>query len=250
MLSPHNSLSELEFTPEKADQAGMIPFIYQGKDGNTLPYRQLVTGGEKEGDFALLLFFHGAGSVGEDNYLQLRIFGPPLLRFFAAHPEFSKCVTLFPQCPKECKWVDVPWTLPEHTLPPEPSIHMKLTMELLMKKKKEFNISSGRTFLAGISMGGFAVWDIASRMPEEFAGIFAMCGGGDIAQAHKLKAHRIFCIHGGEDTVVLTKRSRDMVHALKEAGNKTLIYEELPGIQHNCWDDALKDDRAFLHLFQ
>ena len=71
-----------------------------------------------------------------------------------------------------------------------------------------------------------------------------------IAQAPKLVNHRIFCIHGGDDGVVLTKRSRDMVKALKEAGCSSLIYEELPGIQHNCWDDALKDDRAFLQLFR
>ena len=251
MLSPHNSLSEQEFTPEKADQANMIPRIFTGKDGKgALPYRELVTGEEREGDFSLLLFFHGAGSVGEDNFLQTRIFGPPLLRFFKDHPEFSKCVTLMPQCPRDSKWVDVPWTLPFHTLPEEPSCHMKLAMELLAEKKKEFHISSRNTFLAGISMGGFAVWDMAERIPGEFAGIFAMCGGGDISLAHRLKDHRIFCIHGGADQVVLTKRSRDMVQALKDAGNPSLIYEELPGTGHNCWDDALKDDRAFLHLFR
>ena len=146
--------------------------------------------------------------------------------------------------------MDVPWTLPEHSLPGEPSMHMKLAMELLEEKRKEFHIQSANCFAAGISMGGFAVWDMASRLPEAFAGLFVMCGGGDIAQAPKLVNHRIFCIHGGDDGVVLTKRSRDMVKALKEAGCSSLIYEELPGIQHNCWDDALKDDRAFLQLFR
>ena len=76
-LSVHNSASELVVTPELIDSFGYEKLIFQDSTGFVLPYRRLVANPDLPGPFSLMIFFHGAGSVGEDNFLQMRISGPP-----------------------------------------------------------------------------------------------------------------------------------------------------------------------------
>ena len=248
-LSVHNSQSEVVIPESLIDEMGFEKFVYTGNRAVSLPYRQYLANFDKEGKPSLLIFFHGAGSVGTDNYLQCRIAAPPLERFFRNNPS-EKCVVLLPQCPsREEKWVDVPWNLPGHDIPEKPSKYMACAMELLEEKIREFSVDETRIYACGISMGGFAVWDIAARKPERFAGLFPICGGADLKTAPLLKNTKIWCVHGSVDTVVLTDRSRNMVRALEEAGNPSVIYEEVPGAGHNSWDHAFADDRALDYLF-
>ncbi|MBO5760307.1 MAG: phospholipase [Lentisphaeria bacterium] len=250
-LSVHNSRSEVIIEESVIDEMGFTRECYTDKNDSSqlLPYRQYLANFDKEGAPSLLLFFHGAGSVGTDNYLQCRITAPPYERFFKNHPD-EKCVVLLPQCPsREEKWVSVPWDLPCHDIPETPSKYMRLAMELLEEKIREFAVNEKRIYVNGISMGGFAAWDIAARMPERFAGIFPICGGADLKTAPLLKNMKIWCVHGEVDSTVLTQRSRDMIRALQEAGNTHTIYEEVPGAGHNSWDHAYKDDRALEYLF-
>ena len=71
--SIHNSASEQTVTPEMINAAGYEPLIHTMENGFTLPYRRLVANPEKPGPFSLMIFFHGTGSVGSDNFLQMRI---------------------------------------------------------------------------------------------------------------------------------------------------------------------------------
>lgn len=250
-LSVHNSPSEIVVSESHIDALGFTreSFVDPENVSLHLPYRQYLANFDKEGAPSLLLFFHGAGSVGRENYLQCRITAFPYERFFRNHPN-EKCVVLLPQCPSiEEKWVDRPWNLPSHDIPEEPSKYMRLAMLLLEEKIREFAVDEKKIYANGISMGGFAVWDIAARMPERFAGIFPICGGADLKTAPLLKNMKVWCVHGGVDTTVLTKRSQDMVQALKEAGNTRVVYEEVAGAGHNSWDHAFADDRALEYLF-
>ena len=248
-ISVHNSLSEVVIEERHIDEMGFEKFVYTGENSVTLPYRQYCANFDKEGKPSLLLFFHGAGSVGKDNYLQCRIAAPPLKRFFQNQTS-EKCVVILPQCPsREEKWVSVPWDLPCHDMPEQPSRYMACAMALLEEKIREFSVDEKRIYCCGISMGGFAVWDIAARMPERFAGLFPICGGADLKTAPLLKNMKIWCVHGELDTTVLTERSGKMVQALKDAGNTQVVYEVVPGAGHNSWDHAFADDRALEYLF-
>lgn len=246
-LSIHNSQSELEVTREMIDRAGLQPFTFTGNDGTTLPYRQLVAGADQPGDFALMIFFHGAGSVGEDNYAHVRIPGIPIARYLARH--HIKAVVLFPQCRKGHRWVEVPWSDPAHDLPSEPSVHMRLAMELLDSKLREFPVDPKRIYAGGISMGGYGAWDIVCRKPELFAAILAVCGGADVKQAPKLRNLAVYDIHGDSDGAVPVSRSRDMMEALRKQGNDRILYRELPGAGHNVWDPVFADETALDFIF-
>ena len=140
-LSVHNSQSEVVIPEALIDGMGFEKSVYAGKEGVSLPYRQYRANFDREGAPSLLIFFHGAGSVGTDKFLQCRIAAPPLERFFRNNPS-EKCVVILPQCPsREEKWVDVPWNLPSHDIPEKPSKYMACAMELLEEKIREFAVN-------------------------------------------------------------------------------------------------------------
>lgn len=246
-LSVHNSQSELAVTPEMIDSAGYESLVFKDSCGLTLPYRRLIANPEQLGRFSLMIFFHGAGSVGEDNFLQMRIPGLPLAEYVRKHR--LKTVLLFPQCRKACQWVDVPWGDLAHDLPDRPSMHMKAAMELLQSAVEDFSPDPKQIYAGGISMGGYGAWDIVSRMPETFSAILAICGGADVKLAPKLRHLRVCDYHGARDSVVPASRSRDMINALRAAGCRQIFYREIPDTDHNVWDAVFADETALNFIF-
>ena len=51
MISIHNSENELAQKPELIQKLGIGQFIYQGENGNTLPFCQYIHGADKPGKF-------------------------------------------------------------------------------------------------------------------------------------------------------------------------------------------------------
>lgn len=247
MISVHNSASELAQTPELIQQLGIRQLIFQNESGAALPYCQYIHGAEKPGKYILVFYFHGAGSRGDDNFLQIRVGAPPLAAYCGRHG--LKALILFPQCRENCQWVDVPWSSESHTLPAEPSFHMALAMKLLDAKLHEFDIDRSRIYTLGMSMGGYAVLDIVSRRPELFAAAASMCGGGDTSQAPKLRNIPFYLVHGDQDPAVPVVRSRSLAFALKAAGNEHVIYRELPGVAHDAWDPFFATSEGLDFLF-
>ena len=86
-------------------------------------------------------------------------------------------------------------------------------------------------------MGGYGSWDLAERMPERFAALVPICGGGDEAQADRLVGLPIWAWHGDADQAVPVERSRRMIAAIEKAGGKPK-YTELPGVGHDSWTPA------------
>lgn len=241
-ISVHNSAQELEITPEIIEQYGFEALSFDG-----MPYRQLVCNADRPGRFSLVMFLHGVGSVGVDNFAQLRGTGRPMADFCIARGE--KAVLIFPQCPAGSQWVDVPWDALSHSMPELPSEYMNKVLRLLDAKLQEFEVNQDRVYAGGISMGGYGAWDLVSRRPELFAAVLPICGGGDSAQAEALRHVAVYTLHGDQDSAVPVSRSRDMVRALLDAGNYRVVYRELPGIGHNAWDTAWADERALAWLF-
>ena len=99
---------------------------------------------------------------------------------------------------------------------PTPSLRM--TMEIVDDAIARYPVDRDRIYVMGISMGGYATWELLQRRPELFADALPCCGGGDVAQAPRLKDISIWAFHGSADKAVPVCRSRDMVSAIKAAG--------------------------------
>lgn len=223
----------------------MEQVVLTTEDGRTMNYCRRKMNWDLPGEPAVLLFLHGAGERGNDNEKQLFHGAREVTEWCEKNK--MKVLLLFPQCPEGKQWVDTPWNAPSHTIPAE-SESMKLAMTLLDEEIRIHKIDKSRVYISGISMGGFGTWDAISRYPEKFTAAFPVCGGADTAMADRVKNIPIRTYHGDSDTVVLTRRTRDMVEAVRKAGGN-ITYVEVPDCGHNSWTPAFQEDDNWKWLF-
>jgi|SRR5882757_6340983 len=125
---------------------------------------------------------------------------------------------------------------------------MGLAMKLLDKSIAENPVDTKRIYVTGLSMGGFATWEILQREPGKFAAAIPVCGGGDPAFVGKLAKVPIWIFHGSADGTVPPKRSRDMVAALTTVGGHP-VYTEYTGAGHDVWGQTYSDIKVWDWLF-
>lgn len=213
--------------------------------GAKLAYRLYKPkGAEGKEKLPLVLFLHGAGERGDDNQSQLK----HAVKYFVAGQEKYPCFIAAPQCPSRFQWVDTPWGNPKHSMPAQPTEPLRLAFEMVAALEKEFPIDPKRVYVTGLSMGGFGTWDAIQRAPKQFAAAVPVCGGADEALAPAIAKVPVWVFHGGNDDVVKTVRSRNIVDALKKAGGSPK-YTEYPGVGHGCWDQAYQDKDLLPWLF-
>lgn len=220
---------------------------YEGKEGDSLPYRLLKPKNyDQAKKYPLVIFLHGAGERGDDNTKQL-VHG---MNDFASDAIMDQypCFVLAPQCPDEAKWVDTPWTADFHKMPEKPSPAMAQTMAIVTLLGKEFSLDPTRLYITGLSMGGFGTWDAIQRWPDRFAAAAPICGGGDPHYAPRIAKLPIWAFHGDQDPAVKPERSREMIAAIKEAGGKPR-YTEYKDTGHDSWTATYKDPEFYRWLF-
>jgi predicted peptidase len=197
--------------------------------------------------YPLVLFLHGAGERGNDNSSQLQYL-PTWLAGAAWRQQFP-CFVIAPQCRAEHRWSAFNWSDKKSSpLAAEPTTDLAAAIAALEKVSASEPVDPDRVYLTGLSMGGYGSWELAARMPERFAAVSPICGGGDEAQAKKLTSLPIWCFHGGADQVVPVARSRAMIAAIEAAGGKPK-YTEFPGVGHDSWTPAYRDSGLLEWLF-
>ncbi len=223
---------------------------HQHIDGaDTIPYLLYTSDKAASSDTlpALVVFLHGAGERGNDNYQQLR----HCVRFFI-HDSVSQhypFLLLLPQCPEDQRWVNTDWRLPAHKMEAEPTAQMRTVKAIIDSLKRAHAIDTSRIYICGISMGGFGTWDALQRYPETFAAAIAICGGGDPAYASRIKNIPLYIFHGERDKLVKPIRSSQMYRALKRLHSKDLHYINYADLGHFCWDKAFSTPGIFQWLF-
>jgi len=125
----------------------------------------------------------------------------------------------------------------------------KMALGILEAVEKEYTVDPKRTYLTGLSMGGFGTWSLAFHHPEKWAAIVPVCGGGDPKGAEKIKDIPCWCFHGDEDNAVKVDLSRAMIEALKKAGGNPK-YDEYKGVGHNSWDKAYGTDELYTWMLK
>jgi predicted peptidase len=192
----------------------------------------------------IILFLHGAGERGSDGLLQTDVGLAHAIRMDRSR---FKTIVVMPQCLKDGWW--------------RTSQMEEMALATLAAATKEFKGDSKRTYLTGLSMGGYGSWDLAAKYPGKFAAVVPICGGivipehlrqqrPDLAAtaypdepksyeevAKKIGKTPVWIFHGGADEVVPVEGSRKLDAALKAAGGD-VRYTEYPGVGHNSWDKA------------
>lgn len=119
-------------------------------------------------------------------------------------------------------------------------------MEAFIKKQP---INPNRVYVTGQSMGGVGTFGAVSLRPDVFAAAIPVCGGWDPQDAGKMKNIAIWAFHGGNDKVVPTEFSRNMIAAIKKAGGSPK-YTEYAGVAHNSWSKTYASSETWKWLFQ
>lgn len=225
---------------------------YTDSLGNELQYRLLKPADyDSSRQYPLVLFLHGAGERGSDNFSQLKWgvthFAEPRMR--EQYPAF----VVAPQVPSDESWAPLgairdtsSFSMP---MKQEPTPSMRLTVELLDKLQDRYSIDDKRLYVTGISMGGFGTFDLIQRHPNRFAAAVPVCGGGDATRAFFIKDMPIWVFHGAKDEVVSPKYSRTMVRALRVAGGSP-GYTEYPDEGHiGAWVHAYSNPHLYEWMF-
>jgi sialate O-acetylesterase len=222
------------------------------ENGHVLPYRFYQPANlNPNKKYPLVLFFHGAGERGDDNRKQFLRF--PTVRFWETTP----CYVLAPQCPVppkggpdgEAVWVQTGFGWPSHTMKAKPSWPMQLSMELLDSVIKQYHIDTARIYVTGLSMGGFATWEILQREGERFAAAVPVCGGADTSYASKMTNIPIWALHGDADSTVWPSRSIDIVKAIERSGGNKVKLTIYPGVGHGAWTPTYSNPEVWNWLF-
>lgn len=225
---------------------------YSDSLGNKLEYRILKpVDYDSTKSYPLVLFLHGAGERGSDNFSQLKWgvshFAEPKMR--KKYPAF----VVAPQVPENQSWAPLDAVRDTTTfsvpMPEEPTEPMRLTLDLLKKLQERYAVNSSRLYVTGISMGGFGTFDIIQRFPDKFAAAVPICGGGDPTRAFFLEDMPIWVFHGARDQVVSPKYSRTIVSAIRVAGGSP-GYTEYPDEGHiGAWVETYSNPHLYEWMF-
>ncbi len=185
-----------------------------------LKYPKNYEEGEK---YPVIIFLHGAGGRGDD--IEVTKTNP----FFVITNKYDDFpfIVAAPQCCANT-WFDLFETLKRFTL----SIY-----------DSDFT-DKERFYAMGASMGGYASWQLAMSMPDLFAAIAPICGGGMYWNAARLVNVPVWAFHGALDGCVFSEESRKMVDGANNAGGsaKLTIY---PNNNHDAWSDTYANKEVF-----
>ncbi len=203
----------------KSDQGGTTTMGYL----TYLPRAEKPAAG-----WPLLVFLHGSGERGNDLGL-IKKHGPP--RLVGSLPALDSFFMLAPQCPSG-RWWD--------------TVALK---DLIDQTVARHPVDAQRIYITGISMGGFATWNLLKEHPSLMAAAVPICGAGDPASVARFKAVPIWAFHGEKDEAVDVQRSIEMVDALKKVDGrvKFTLYE---GVTHDCWTQTFDNPALYAWLLE
>lgn len=223
--------SELPIDYEAGKQVPQAITVQVRSDGElrevTIPYLLFVPedyNADSAKKWPLMLFLHGLGECGNggSEIEKVKVHGPP--SFVDSRPDFP-FIVVSPQLPPPAGQLkDVPRAWKADQL-----------IRLVDHVHKNLRIDRTRTYVTGLSMGGFGTWRLVAAHPDRFAAALPICGGGEPEEmACALSRVPIWAFHGALDQVVPPGKSQEMVDAVRRAGGevKLTVY---PDVAHNSW---------------
>ena len=207
---------------------------------------------ERAREWPVILFLHGAGERGSDGMKATQVGIGTAIRF---DPARVPAIVVFPQVPEDERWIGEP---------------ADAAIAAVDHATAEFHGDRARTYLTGLSMGGYGTLHIALANPHRFAALVPICGGllphptaTSVAKsplipddvdpylfvANALHTTPIWIFHGADDPVIPVQESRQLAAAFK-AVNDDVHFTEYPGTGHNAWDKAYAEADLWSWLFR
>ncbi|MGA9670022.1 MAG: alpha/beta hydrolase-fold protein [Terracidiphilus sp.] len=186
----------------------------------------------------IILFLHGRGERGSEGMWQTQIGLPQEVR---DHPERWPFIIVMPQCPQNSYWTD-----PDG---------LAMATAALDQETAEFHADADRTYLTGLSLGGYGAWELARLYPHRWAALAIVSSGVfwsyaperwqeastlPAEYAHALGRTSVWLFHGTDDNVVTPRESELMFEAFKAAGGRVRLWL-YQGLRHDSWTRAYNE---------
>lgn len=209
--------------------------FYDSQNGVSLPYRLFMPHDYNPSKkYPVILFLHGAGEIGNDNEDQLTNIG----KMFTHNGDLVSSAFLI--CPQSYEWWNFDGYGSDGTL--------SSALRLLDKITNTYSCDTNRIYVTGLSMGGYATWDLLENYGYRFAAGIPVCGGGNSHNGSAFVDIPIRIFHGTKDPTVGFASSQSMYNAILNAGGKKVEFFPLEGVNHNAWDPAYSDRDTFCWL--
>ena len=214
-------------------KAGFLKKTFKNADGSESPYVVFVPHGyDGTKQYPVILFLHGSGETKGGTKEPVDVGLGPAIRLREKTFPF---IAVIPQSEKRT------WSAA--------SDDGKRAVGILDAVMKEYKTDVDRQYLTGLSMGGYGTWSLAAAYPDRWAAIVPICGGGNLADAEKIKDIPCWCFVGDEDNARLLKDTRDMVAAVEKAGGKPR-FSEYKWVGHDSWDPAYATNQLYAWLLK
>lgn len=213
--------------------------FYDSQNGNTLQYCLYVPDDYSPSKkYPVILFLHGAGEIGNDNSTHIKT----LEKMFLNNADYiSQAILLCPQTPE---W----WNL-DRNYTGDKQGTLSSAMNLLNKIQNEYSCDKNRIYVTGLSMGGYATWEILEHYGNVFAAGVPLCGFGNTNNGAAFKNIPIRIYHGTADPTVSYSSSQQMYNSIIAAGGTKVELFPLHGVLHDAWNYAYADRDLFNWLF-
>lgn len=163
--------------------------------------------------YPVIIHFHGAGSRG-DNLSVLR--NQTIVSYAKANEDFP-FIMFLPQCSHD-SWFDI----------------FEQLISFVKAAVAHPCADEAKVYLSGVSMGGYASWQMLMSEPDIFKKAIICCGGGMYGNAARIRAS-VWAFHGTDDKIVFVQESQKMVEAVRSSGGSARL-TEYEGVSHNCWE--------------
>jgi poly(3-hydroxybutyrate) depolymerase len=186
----------------------------------------------------VILFLHGRGERGSEGMWQTQIGLPEAIR---DHPDRWPFIVVMPQCAIDRYWTDREM--------------LAMAIAELDSEMAEFHGDRARTYLSGLSLGGYGAWELARQYPTRWAGIAIAAGGifwsyaperwqqaSALSNEYARAVGRtpIWLFHGADDKVVAPRQDELLYVALKTNGGHVRLWV-YQGLKHDCWTRAYNE---------
>lgn len=119
---------------------------------------------------------------------------------------------------------------------------------LLIDIENGYSVNNSQVYIMGVSMGGFATYEMITRYPKSFTAAVSICGGCDPAKADNIKNMPFWFFHGTNDITVSCNASKSLSVALKNLGGTKYKYSEYEGLDHGIWFKVFDEPDLFSWL--
>jgi len=183
-------------------------------DGPSVPGRLYVPPEAATSARPVIVFLHGAGEAGTNNFSQVG----------------GNIDNLFAEAKRRGAFLYAPQAItnsPQGRFGWNSTVRTDLVLSKLDQILAEQNTDPNLVYITGLSMGGGGTWNMSSRYPNRFAAALPIAGvltDTDYVPANQLEIPT-WAFHARNDGVVTVRRSQGVVNdILTAAGESTLTF--------------------------